>query len=431
MNLRRPRHELRLRGAARVSPQRGAARVSIVWMISIVVLFFVALFVAWIGFDEAAQAKDQARIAQEAAAAADARQTAEAAAVTRISTATGWYDPQYPVPHTNVEQLGASLEDLKATFSDLGKDIGTLQAALPVIKDAYNARGREIATLKDANQQLNSEKQSMETSLREAIAAKDAEITNLQKQVADAQNNAQQKQSELEQQVAAIRKQRDDLDQQIRSLRGETEEERRRFGQEKQTWEARTQAMGKSLAFLKEPEAADAEVLAVSKDLSLAWIDIGATQRLQRGTRFRVVSGRPGSKEVKAWAEVSRVEPNRAEVLISDLADRFDPVVPGDKVFNPLYDPRGDRKAVLAGRFSVPYDEGRLKTLLQRMGIELQDQLQLDTDYLIVGAEMFTDEEGNPLEEPLHPSEMPIYKDAEARGVQIVPLKDLRSYFKF
>jgi len=199
MNLRRPRHELRL---------RGAARVSIVWMISVVVLFFVALFVAWIGFDEAAQAKDQAKLAQEAAAAADARQTAEAAAVTRISTATGWYDPQYPVPHTNVEQLTLSLDDLKATFSDMGKDIGTLQAALPVIKDAYNARGREIATLKDANQQLNSERQSMETSLREAIAAKDAEITNLQKQVADAQNNAQQKQSELEQQVAAARARR-------------------------------------------------------------------------------------------------------------------------------------------------------------------------------------------------------------------------------
>jgi hypothetical protein len=58
-------------------------------------------------------------------------------------------------------------------------------------------------------------------------------------------------------------------------------------------------------------------------------------------------------------------------------------------------------------------------------------KLDNSTDYLIVGGEMFVDQDGNALPEPMQPSDMPVYKDAEGLGVQITPIKDLRSYFKF
>ena len=45
--------------------------------------------------------------------------------------------------------------------------------------------------------------------------------------------------------------------------------------------------------------------------------------------------------------------------------------------------------------------------------------------------DLFVDENGQPLETPVQPSDLPVYKDAVADGVQIVQLKDLRQYFRF
>ena len=76
------------------------------------------------------------------------------------------------------------------------------------------------------------------------------------------------------------------------------------------------------------------------------------------------------------------------------------------------------------------YNEGELRVLLSEMGIQVQDELSLDTDYLITGSELFNDPEtGEPLEDPLPPSDLPVYKNAESNGTLIVPIKELREYF--
>ena len=77
------------------------------------------------------------------------------------------------------------------------------------------------------------------------------------------------------------------------------------------------------------------------------------------------------------------------------------------------------------------YDEAKLRVLLKDMGITVQDKLDFNTDYLIIGSDLWTDEDGNQLEEALSPTELPVYKDAEANGVQIVSIKTLASYFVF
>jgi hypothetical protein len=204
----------------------------------------------------------------------------------------------------------------------------------------------------------------------------------------------------------------------------------RKHAEEQQSWQTRATALSKVIEFTKEPESEDGRVVSVS-ELGLGWIDIGANQRLARGTRFRVVSGAPGQKRTKGWAEVTEVRPTMAEVRFYDIADRFDPIVRDDIVFNPVYDPKGERTAVLAGRFSGQFNETELKTLLANMGIKVQDRLANDTDYLIVGAELYVDENGQALENPMPPQELAVYKNAESQGTNIVSIKQLRDYFKF
>jgi hypothetical protein len=48
---------------------------------------------------------------------------------------------------------------------------------------------------------------------------------------------------------------------------------------------------------------------------------------------------------------------------------------------------------------------------------------------LIVGSAIYMDEDGEPYEEPRNPNEEPVYSNAVAMGVQVVPIKQIREYF--
>jgi hypothetical protein len=413
------------------SSRRGAAKVSIAWLITMVVLFFVALVFAYVGFDSQARAEASEENARAARQEADDRLTAESKALSDLSRAVGFYDPAAATPRANLDAIAAALAQFKTTFSDLKEDAKTLADVLPRAEAAYIARGRELSTLRDQKNTLDSEKATLQASLQEALRQKDQQIADLQRQVNDQGANAAQKQTELENRIAALNTQRNELDAELRAARAAAADEVRALQTEITTLQVRLAAQGDKLRFLAEGESPDGEILAVSKDLGLGYINLGAKQRLAVGTSFSVVSGgKVGADRVKAMATVTKVDADKAEVAFSAVSDRFDPPVAGDVVYNPLYDPRGQRNAVLAGRFAGQWNEAQLKALLSEMGIHVQKELSLDTDYLIVGSELYADPEtGEPLEEAMPVSELAVYKDAEAKGVLILPIRDLRNYF--
>jgi hypothetical protein len=414
----------------RGAPQRGVAKVNVIWLISLVVLLIFALILFFSansekgGFKQLYEDAERARITAKSAEDATSRQISE------LSRAIGWYVPDAPIPVTNPVLIADSIEEAKQTFPDAGASVNDLEKLLPVITQAYTTRTREVQQLKDQNATLTSERTTLDKSLREVIQTKETELANLRRQLDDAQQTASRTIAGLETQISSSRSQIGTLESTLRDARSAMEEEKRSRANAEIEFTSRVSAMSKSIAFLKEPEAADGSLLAVSKGAQMGWIDIGANQRVAAGTRFRVVSGTLGSATVKCIAEVTRTEPTRSEVLFTQIADKFNPPVVGDVIYNPLLDPRGQRNAVLVGRFALP-SENEVRGLLANMGITLQAKLDNTTDYLIVGGEMYVDEDGNALEEPLQPSETAVYKDAESKGVAITPLKDLRAYFKF
>ena len=159
------------------------------------------------------------------------------------------------------------------------------------------------------------------------------------------------------------------------------------------------------------------------------WDDVDVGKVWELGSRGVALCEQHRFDEAaEAWAEVVELEANMAKVELSGT-DRFNPIASGDLIVNPVYHRSGDRQAVLAGRFSSP-SEPDLIALLARMGIQVQDEVTVETDYLIVGSELYLDPEtGEPLEEAMPVSELPVYKDAESTGVLILPIRDLRNYF--
>lgn len=416
-----------------VRSNAGKARISIVWMVTVGVLFLVAVAFAFITQSDLTREKENLATAQADLARVTAQVEELAESRRNLSTVLGWYDRQSADPQADPEAARKALEDLKSTFPDLGAAEKDLESALPKILAAFADLGRKRAELETRLKGLESELAAAQSSVGQITSEKDATIAGLRQQMADEQKNAEQRVQELEQRMDQVRTQLSERDNEVRKARDEAGLERRKFEQEKAITEARIAALSDVTRFAEDPFSTqpDGHVLDVSERLGTGWIDIGANQRVVRGIVFEVRSGRPGDKAIKALAEVISVKSDTSEVLFTGIADRFSPPVKGDAISNRLYDPVGGRNAVLVGRFSGTFSEQDLKSLLARMGINVQPRVDETTHFLIVGSELWNDPAtGEPLAEPIQPSDLPEYKQAESFKVQIVPLQDIREHFR-
>ncbi|TAJ09716.1 MAG: hypothetical protein EPO68_15225 [Planctomycetota bacterium] len=421
-----------MRSTALTNPRAGAARVGVIWLVAVLIVAGVALYLAFSAQSALTAAKLDVDRARAEAAEAKRAQSAEAEFAVKLSKAVGWVDPKAESPRTNVDAIATSFADLKKQLPDLGANADTLQASLPLIAAALKERADQVAALDERANGLTSELEAEKSAHQRSRSEKDSEIASLNQRIADEAGNAKQTQDELQSRLDKSVGERSTLDEQRRALEKQLEDTMRAHRSRIDSYEARLQQMKQVVAFAEPPLAdmPDARVLAVSDKLGSAWIDIGTNNRLVPGTRFRIESGGAGTKRVKGTAEVVVVDAEQSQVKLGELTDRFDPIVPGDVLVNPVYDPTGVRHAVLIGRFSGNYDAKNLRALLENMNIKVQDKLTLETNYLIVGSEMWTDADGQALDAPLSPSELPAYKEAESLGVQIVPLSEFRSYFK-
>ena len=411
------------------NPRRGAAGVSIVWMVSVIVFLLVALGVAFVSADESAKKDEIIASARAEKVAAEAAAETERKRYIALSELVGFSEAGL-VAQTDAKQVEEALSNLKSSFPDMDDGtVDTVEAAMPKAIEAYNNALTKNRNLAAEVARLQGEVSSRDSQISNLNQTKDSEIDDLRTQLADQKQGSDDRIANLENERENLRNQVKDKDKALKSEQGKLEDLEKEAREAKSRAESRMAEMGSKLAFLREPELADGAVLAVSTDATLGWIDLGNQNRLARGTKFRVVSGTPGSTDVKAWAEVLHVKEDMAQVQFFEIRDQFDPPTTGDVVYNPVYDPKSERYAILLGRFSGTWNKGELSALLTELNITVQDGLDKTTDYVIVGGELYTDEEGEPLEEPLQASELPEYKDAVALGVQVVTLKDIRAYF--
>jgi hypothetical protein len=411
---------------------RGVARVSVTWIIVLGLLFLGAIAFGFVASSDLTKARDEEAKAVQAKQEAERAATEANTSARSVSKALGW-TAEGGESNSKLELFQEELTNLRGVFTDLTETDDSVDEVLPKIRDAYAARQTKIDELNARIKDLEGEAAAREQAIKNIGAEKDARISELERQLADETQTAQSRHQELERKVAGLEQQFSDRDQDFRRLQNDSANADRDRNREKLALETRERELSNQLRFQRAPFSGypDGKLLSVSDKLPLAWINIGADERVVPGLRFRVQSGTPGDERQKAWAEVTRVDKGMSEVSIYGLADTFDPVVPGDVVLNPVFDPKGGRNAILVGRFTGQYSEKDLKQLLERIGVHVQDELDLTTTFMIVGAALYNDPEtGEPLENPLEPSDLAIYKEAEAKNVQVIPLAEMREYFR-
>ncbi len=414
---------------------RGAAQVSVTWVIFLAVIALVAVLFAYISQDDRSKAEGSLDVARQAKE--EAEQLAASADTDRrqASELLGFFDANDVSKQINADLAASAIADLSADFPDLPADATTFQDILPAIRAERRKLAERIDSLRSDVARLESELQTEKDARQTDLSTKDETIAELRGNLSDEQANAEERQTELEDRLATVEAQADELDQSKRELERELDDVVRAAGRSEEELVAALASARVQLAFTEgtRAEEADGTITSVSKELGLAWIDIGSLKRVVPGMSFTIRSAgaNTADRRIKTEGVVLEVQSGLAKLQLGTLADPFDAVVRGDEVYNPLFDPTGERRAALAGRFAGNFDRDELSVVLAKMGVIVQERVDASTDMLILGGDIMVDEYGDPLEEPISPTELPIYGEAQARGVAVISFNTLRKYIQF
>jgi hypothetical protein len=410
--------------------RRGAARVSITWMIVVMIAFFASLSMVFVFDGELEETKKLVTEAEVARDAAVAQLETELVYSRGVSTKLGYYDREAAAARTVIATAEEGITSFKDAFNN---NEGSVVDMETMAKRAGEERSRLVTEIRDMKAKVSSLEADINVrmgNLSSMTADKDGQIRTLQQQINDANQAAADRQNELEGEISSVRQALADAERVSAGAKNDTVAALQSKADREAELTTRLENVTAKLEWAREPERPDGRILEVSEALGLAYINLGKANRLYGGMRFSIVDGRTGDDTVKAYCEVLNVMDGMSECKIVEVRDPFDPPTAGDIIFNPLYDPTGLRNAILVGRFSGTYNENEIRALLEGININVQGKLDKTTDYLVVGAELYTDENGEPLEEPLQPSELPVFKEAQAKGVRIVPLKLVTDYFR-
>jgi hypothetical protein len=175
------------------------------------------------------------------------------------------------------------------------------------------------------------------------------------------------------------------------------------------------------------PNVADGKVIVAKAGLATAFIDLGRKDMLQPGTIFQVKNQNETS--IKAYATVTRVEQDRAEVVLTKVVDPIgDAVRDGDLLYNELYSPgkSSKRTIFLLGRFDYPYHKPQLEALLKGLGNSVVSKMAPGVDTVILGDDAINEAADGFAKV----QESDDYKVANNLGVEFVPMRKIRDIVK-
>lgn len=408
------------------SSRRGAARVSAVWTIVAFVLFFVALGIAYVASDDAANLRRQLDSAVAAKAAADEANAIEIKKWNEVSTVLGYRGDSTSVP-SNLEAAQAALEQVKAAFPNTD-GVKTFQDLLPLTQTAYASVLGQLNAETKAVADLRSQVAQSSVALNDVRREKDSNISTLRSELTDKETTARNDISTLERDKSTLQQERNRLDADVKQRQTELALLEKKIQESEALFQSYVRNKTREINDIRRaPERPDGEVTAVSEALGQVWINLGAGDRLSVGTSFTVTGS--NATDVIGSIEVIEVQPTRAICKVKSLTNKFDPIVPTHRIWNPLYEAKGQRYAVLAGRFDGVWNEKEVRILLDEIGITVQNEIDINTDFLIAGAaKAVENDDGEQVMEQV--ADTIVYKDAISRGLTILSIRDIEQYFR-
>jgi hypothetical protein len=308
----------------------------------------------------------------------------------------------------------ASISDVEKTAkADFDKYAATLPEAQRTYRSTVEALWAAVTGAEAALKIAQAEVQSLKDRNEAREAAKDKQIAEHRQQLEKAHNDLAAEKAKYEEARIRLETQNNQYAQQIKQLTGDLDTLRTQYEQDmskaRQTDQLRKQELkdrDRTIALLRgeTPAAPDGVIREVNHRARTVWINLGEADGLKRQVTFSVYgrdqNGVAKGKR-KAAIEVTRVlEPHLAEANI--IEDDFtDPIVKGDQIYTPLWQPRRPERFALAGFLDIDGDNQSDREMVRELisinggliDAEVDDagketgQMTLDTRYLVVGQE--------------------------------------------
>ena len=309
-----------------------------------------------------------------------------------------------------------TLEDLRSKFeAQVGSDASSLI-------DAVSAKNRQITRLED---RVETEQRRAER-LQGELASASARVEDLQERydAALAENervfgeytgNIDTHHSDLRETVDSLTQEvariQTDADQIIASLEDEVaQKDQRILILEDQLRSLRGEQREQRLGAKPEESHVDGSIIAVNSTDNLVYIDRGSDDRLVIGLTFEVydagASIRPDSRgeypRGKATVEVVSIDPgsSAARILRSITGN---PIVSGDTIVNPVYDPNKEYTFAVYGNFDANDDGAAtaqetqtIKAIIEEWGGTVTEDVTGDTDFVVLGTKPILPPEPKP-----------------------------------
>jgi len=400
---------------------RGAAQVSLMWAIALLLVALVSVFVAYSTSGKLQEAEDALVTKNgelEVAKNAELERRREGLA---ISQKAGWQPTSTDLSEVNL--MTNAILQLGTVFPNADANAETIEAVLPTVISDYQAATARIGDMESQIAQLRADLDARQNENTTSLADKDSTISDLQSELDDTRNSLSEQIVDLERQRDALRDQYRELDDRLTQTEAEKDAEIATVRDASTTMKQRNDILSSRLNKVqRRSDAADGAILTANARINKAWIDLGRSNRVAPGLQFEVLDQVTGA--LKGRLEVASVEDSRAECLVLNVADKYNPIASGDPIRNAVFDPNRQPVAVLLGNGFGAYSADEMKIKLAQVGISVTDDVTVETDYLLLGTPFFDEETGDIVAWEQQDS----HRAARGLSVEIVPRRDWLSW---
>jgi hypothetical protein len=290
------------------------------------------------------------------------------------------------------EKLKASYELVKdqPTEAQMTSVIAAIKALQQRVNDLVTRVGQSEGAKKTVDGELSASKEQLAAVQQEQqrqLAQKDADFAKEKKDLDEGRASAvkaagqvsadlQRLQDRLIQERRAATQEKTGLEQKITTQLNTVNELRKRL---------------EPLTKLPNEMAVSGHIISLAYGGQVAYCDLGKDDGILMGMTFSIMSPSEVGKEEakpKGAARIVKILGHSSEMRIFP-ATGSDPVIVNDLLFNPIYDRTRRLHFALVGRMDVNGDgtdqTEALKAMIQKFGGKVDNQLSLQSDFLVVG----------------------------------------------
>lgn len=412
------------------SPSQRAVRgaVSTMWVIVIVVAWLASLGLWYSSASGLEQAFEETRNVRAELAETEQRLDEQLAALESISLVVGYRDAAVVTSRSDPAAIQA---DVEAVRQQLGSVLGGADAK-PTVQQALSALRSALQSAQSAAAQANTDLQAEVAKRRAAEEAVSSSVTDLRRQLDQVNQQLADERQRADNQSGQDSRRFDELvaaQQASDAAAREAQQALAEFEVNARREKSALEAQVKALAVRREgvePEATDGSILSVGSTGAVAYIDLGARHGLRRGTRFEVLRpGKSGELHPMGTVEVREVEDDMALVGLLGEPDAFDPILAGDRLRNPHFEPNEVLHFFLLGDFPLTLSKEQATARLTELGAAVDETLSTATDVVVLGEKSLA--EGEFAQELTETDE---YKLAEKLGMRVIRVAELASFLK-